>query len=97
MTRPCTRCGDSFAAKAAWMRLCWDCWRADRDAVIDEAAYLRGYNAGAADAMPEVEVALLREAIKLTHPDRHPRERADQANRVTARLLEMLDRQRVAA
>jgi hypothetical protein len=37
---------------------------------------------------------LLRDAIQLTHPDRHPPERARAANAVTAALLELLHDQR---
>ena len=40
---------------------------------------------------------LLRDAISLTHPDRHPPERAKTANAVTAALLELLQQTRRAA
>lgn len=45
-------------------------------------------------AVPEsaVPVALLRDAILLTHPDRHPPARRDQATRVTQQLNALLDR-----
>jgi hypothetical protein len=39
-----------------------------------------------------VDVDLVRTAVVLTHPDRHPLERADVANRVTAELLGALQR-----
>jgi transcriptional regulator with XRE-family HTH domain len=58
--------------------------------------YLLGRSAVARpwDAVPEdaVSAALLRDAILLTHPDRHPPVRQDQATRVTQQLNELLDR-----
>jgi hypothetical protein len=43
---------------------------------------------GTAYAGPhELTLELLEEAVRLTHPDRHPPERAEQATRVTAELL----------
>ena len=46
------------------------------------------------DAVPEnaVPAALLRDAILLAHPDRHPPVRQDQATRVTQELNALLDR-----
>ena len=41
----------------------------------------------------ELDPRLLRDAIQLTHPDRHPAERSRTANAVTAALLEMLRQQ----
>jgi hypothetical protein len=43
------------------------------------------------------DVEFLREAVSLTHPDRHPVERSEVANRVTATLLELLRAARSAA
>jgi transcriptional regulator with XRE-family HTH domain len=45
-------------------------------------------------ALPETAIpsALVRDAILLTHPDRHPANRQAQATRVTQRLNELLDR-----
>jgi transcriptional regulator with XRE-family HTH domain len=58
--------------------------------------YLLGRSAVARpwDAIPEhaVPAALLREAILLTHPDRHPAVRQDQATRVTQELNALIDR-----
>jgi transcriptional regulator with XRE-family HTH domain len=58
--------------------------------------YLLGRSAVARpwDAVPEnaVSAALLRDAILLTHPDRHPPVRQDRATRVTQQLNELLDR-----
>ena len=58
--------------------------------------YLLGRSAVARpwDAVPEnaVSAALLRDAILLTHPDRHPPVRQEQATRVTQQLNELLDR-----
>jgi transcriptional regulator with XRE-family HTH domain len=49
----------------------------------------RPWDAVPADALP---ATLLRDAILLTHPDRHPPARAAQANRVTQELNALLDR-----
>jgi transcriptional regulator with XRE-family HTH domain len=45
-------------------------------------------------AVPEGAIAatLVRDAILLTHPDRHPPQRAEQATRVTQELNALLDR-----
>jgi transcriptional regulator with XRE-family HTH domain len=46
------------------------------------------------DALPEdaIPARLVRDAILLTHPDRHPASRQAQATRVTQELNELLDR-----
>jgi transcriptional regulator with XRE-family HTH domain len=58
--------------------------------------YLLGRSAVARpwDAVPEnaVPATLLRDAILLAHPDRHPAVRQDQATRVTQELNALLDR-----
>lgn len=58
--------------------------------------YLLGRSAVARpwDAVPEhaVPASLLRDAILLAHPDRHPAVRQDQATRVTQELNALLDR-----
>jgi hypothetical protein len=49
---------------------------------------LQAFGFGASYAGPhELTLELLEEAVRLTHPDRHPPERAEQAARVTAELL----------
>lgn len=100
MTRRCADCGSAFDAAGTWQRCCRRCWRhrKDRDAarrVTD--AYRRGYDAGRADAQPAtpmLEPDLLRAALVLCHPDRHPAERADQAHRATIALLDLRSRAR---
>lgn len=70
--------------------------------LLDEAyeagrrrGYEDGYAAGARETRAPssnggpLDPALLRELISLCHPDRHPPERFDQANRVTAQLVSM--------
>jgi hypothetical protein len=47
----------------------------------------RGRAARLAAPAPPVDPAVLREAVRLCHPDRHPPERFAIANRVTATLL----------
>jgi hypothetical protein len=56
--------------------------------------YDEGYDAGAREnsgpaRAGDVDPTLLRELIILCHPDRHPPERFDQANRITAQLVSM--------
>jgi hypothetical protein len=65
------------------MRLCWDCWR-DRKDGERRVEFVRVEVPVLADA------ELLRGAIALTHPDRHPPERQELANRITAGLLDLL-------
>jgi hypothetical protein len=49
---------------------------------------LQAFGFGASYAGPqELTLELLEEAVRLTHPDKHPPERAEQATRVTAELL----------
>ena len=69
------------------------------------AAYKRGYEDGhaaatrerRADGRGQFNAAQLRALVQLCHPDRHPSERAQLANRATARLLELLEQEREAA
>ncbi len=69
------------------------------------AAYERGYAAGlmaaaraqAANERGQFDADQLRALVTLCHPDRHPPGRAQLANRVTARLLELLEQEREAA
>lgn len=80
------------------MRKCWPCWRGERDEEDRGAEYGRawvaGYEAGVAARRPAtigvpcLDPKLVRDAVALCHPDRHPAERAAQANRVTAKMLE---------
>jgi hypothetical protein len=63
-----------------------------------DAAYERGYEDGhavaarerRANGRPRLTAEQLRVLIKLTHPDVHPRELFELANRATAALLELL-------
>jgi transcriptional regulator with XRE-family HTH domain len=59
------------------------------DYLLGRAAVPRPWDALPEDAIP---AALLRDAILLTHPDRHPANRQAQATRVTQALNELLDR-----
>lgn len=103
MTRRCSRCGNEFTPAADYHRKCWPCWRADHDAEARDTAYREGFSDGL-KAMARSSLhrgiprSILRDALSLTHPDRHPPERAEIANRVTAALLELwnTDRQRAA-
>lgn len=63
------------------------------DCLRDEVheAYLRGITIGRRVTSARLlDEALLRRVVALAHPDRHPDERADEANEVTGRLLELL-------
>jgi hypothetical protein len=103
MTRRCTRCGAEFTPAADYHRLCWPCWRADHDAQARDAAYRAGYAEGLRDAMRSslhrgnLDSSVLRDAITLCHPDKHPVERAETANRVTRALLEAWNHERSRA
>jgi hypothetical protein len=85
--RACDNCRTGFSANGVWQRLCWTCWREQKDRDDLNVAYVRGYQAGLA-AHNLVDADLLQAAIALCHPDRHPPERWQLANEVTARLLE---------
>jgi hypothetical protein len=69
------------------------------------AAHKRGYEDGhaaatrerRADGRGQFNAAQLRTLVTLCHPDRHPPDRAQLANRATARLLELLEQERDAA
>jgi hypothetical protein len=91
----CTRCHEPFEPAAPFHRLCWRCWRQERDEAATAEAYHNGYNDGLRDSFSsslrnsagQLSTELLRDVVALTHPDRHPPERAEQATRVTAELL----------
>jgi hypothetical protein len=91
MTRRCARCGYVFTPDRSYHRKCWDCWRADREEDLRRDGYHSGYAHGR-NTTTQVALTddLLRDAVKLTHPDRHPPERQALANRVTAALLDLL-------
>lgn len=101
MTRTCRSCGRSFETDREHHRLCWPCYWQLRDAGDANA------NAGwrkpppswdtPPRPTPAIDERLLRDAIALCHPDRHPPERARIANAVTAALLELLNAARRAA
>ena len=100
MRRKCRKCGAGFTTDREHHRLCWTCYWRLRDAGVYDAP-----GAGR-DAPPNppprtkqlaLDVELLRDAVALCHPDRHPPERFDVANRVTAVLLELLHAARRAA
>jgi hypothetical protein len=86
MSPICRSCGDLFESDRRYHHYCWPCYWEPRDA-------------GTWDGEPtpegrppplDLDPRLLRDAIALTHPDRHSPERAKVANAVTAALLELL-------
>ena len=87
MIRYCAQCDQTFEAAKAWHRLCWTCWRANKD----RGAWADGYAAGlAADRHNQpLSGRDLHDLIVLVHPDHQPPERGEMANRLTAKLIAM--------
>jgi hypothetical protein len=100
--RVCRECDTRFEGQR-WQRLCWRCWREQKDAEARRDEYQKGFIAGMAAGAKlghgakrsRFDRDLLTAAIQLTHPDRHPAERRDLATSTTASLLEL--REEVAA
>jgi hypothetical protein len=98
--RQCRSCAREFVGES-WQRLCWACWRSEREERDSEAVWQKGYDHGLLigrregyrdgieDRPTGIESNLLERAIRLCHPDRHCPERAAEANAVTAALLNM--------
>jgi hypothetical protein len=87
VSRRCRSCEEPFRPEWSWQRLCWPCWRelqaqAERPRTI---------------VVSPVDAELLKSAITLCHPDRHPPKRARLCNDVTAALIEALNAVREAA
>lgn len=97
MRRTCTKCHAQFDARGDWQKLCWECWRKQKDAEQLDDEYGRGFDAGfraGRDLAGRRSVSALdpeppRSVIALCHPDRHPPERFQEANRGTSALLEL--------
>jgi hypothetical protein len=87
VTRRCRSCSESFRPEFATMRLCWPCWRELREQAKQPRTVV----------VSPVDADLLKSAIALCHPDRHPPERAELCNRVTAALTVALTAVREAA
>lgn len=87
MSRRCRSCDQPFRPEGDWQRMCWPCWRELR---------AHAKKSRTIDVSP-VGAQLLRNAIALCHPDRHPPERADLCHRVTSALLDALKAVREAA
>jgi len=96
----CRDCGARFEARGRWQRRCWSCWREEQDEARRRSAYGDGYREGLAAgrrlaASPaRLDAPTLLELIKLVHPDLHPHERFQQANRATRLLVGMLEQAR---
>jgi len=80
--RRCSSCGDAFYPDRSYHRLCWECWRRSAP----------GRRRPAPSSAPALDAATLRDAVALTHPDRHPPERREAATRITAALLAARER-----
>jgi hypothetical protein len=87
VTRFCRSCSKLFQPEFATMRLCWPCWRELREQAKEPRTVV----------VSAVDADLLLSAIALCHPDRHPPERAELCNRVTAALTVALKAVREAA
>lgn len=100
---PCERCGRLFAKTLPTMRWCRVCFHeraGNPDLGLAELAWERGYVLGLQRGRrrltdDELETALgglpVRDLILLCHPDRHPPERFELANRLTTWLLALRD------
>jgi hypothetical protein len=87
VSRTCQSCSRPFRPDGKWQRLCWPCWR-DLKAQAERPRTV---------VVSPVDAQLLKLAIALCHPDRHPPERAEMCNRVTAALVDALKAVREAA
>jgi hypothetical protein len=87
MSRHCRSCDQPFRPDGPWQQLCWSCWRELRNQAQQPRTVV----------ISPVDADLLRLAIALCHPDRHPPERAEMCNRVTAALTVALKAVREAA
>ena len=86
--RTCVDCGERFDGED-WKRRCLACWKAWKEGQVYEEGYAAGYAAGREIYGPALSPDLIRGAIALCHPDRHPPERAELANATTAQLIEL--------
>lgn len=87
MSRRCRACNESFRPQGDWQRMCWSCWRELQGQAAQPKTVV----------VSPVDAQLLLSAIGLCHPDRHPPERAELCNRVTAALVEALNAVRKTA
>jgi hypothetical protein len=77
-SRACSRCWAQFWPARHYHYLCWDCWRETHPPHRPQPPRLSGV---------VLEPELVKAAVTLAHPDRHPPERRELATRVTAALL----------
>jgi len=93
--RFCRGCGEAFETDRDHHRYCWSCYWEQRDGGRWSTGDGRGGGRAESVTAPvELDERFLRDAIGLTHPDRHDPSRFKVANAVTATLLELLQRQR---
>jgi hypothetical protein len=88
--RKCVECGTPFEGQD-WQRLCWGCWRAEKDQEAQADAYDQGFRDGLREGSKRsgIDRELLLDTIQLCHPDRHPAERREMATKTTAALLNL--------
>lgn len=101
--RRCDRCSRNFSPlleNMRWCRVCFHERAGDYDMALAEIAWEQGFNRGLEQSRLEsdssseqIERSLgaipIGDLIKLCHPDRHPTERQELANRITAWLNEL--------
>ena len=80
----CTGCRNLFLAQQPHHCFCWSCWHVERDKS----------GVPAFTHTPTLDSSTLRAAVALTHPDRHPPKRGEEAARVTQALTAALTRGR---
>lgn len=95
MRTVCRRCERTVPAAVAGDSLCAIC-RAEHNGDVDlafaEVAWQEGFRHGRAQTLEGTLAAIpFRELLSLCHPDRHPPERLDLANAVTAWLNGLRD------
>jgi hypothetical protein len=74
----CLPCGTEWHAEQARSRNRSQMQKRFMDMAFGQTAYAGSH---------ELTLDLIEEAVRLTHPDKHPPERVEQATRVTAELL----------
>lgn len=101
MRAECIRCGNYFDNRGDdWKTYCARCYKAMKNQEADEVrkawndGYSAGRIAGRREGRESVDIELIQRAVRLTHPDRHPPERFEEANALTALLLALVQGRR---
>jgi hypothetical protein len=94
VSRRCSTCGRSFRAEGDWQKLCWTCWRRENPTKSKPPPRAPRERIVIREVPTLTDEKLIRDCVRLTHPDLHPPERFQFANDTTARLLALLERTR---